>query len=214
MKQYYLSLNKCLYDKFPPIRTKEDVIFVLLEVMRYSFNFSLAPSKDIEQVNIIIYVDKMSRIIYGDKEKIHSFQLPFSVYEQEEKVCFSYNGQDVDSKSIAVLSSILQCSKKIYNSLESLIDIFMDAMEDFEIEELELQSTYWNMLLFLLMFECGYIRYDYDPIRENVEMHPLHHLDIGYSSNVTFKIGLKQQFASEDLIKLMDINAKCHYLSI
>ncbi|OON91187.1 MAG: hypothetical protein ATN33_01635 [Epulopiscium sp. Nele67-Bin001] len=210
MKQYYLPLSKCLYDKFPAIRTKEDVIWVLLEVMRYSFNFTLTPSTDSEQANIIIYIDKMSRIIYGEKEKIHSFQLPFYVYEKDEKVYFSYNGQNIDSKTIAVLSSILSNIKDIYNSIEDLIDIFMDAMSDFEIKED--MSSYWNILLFLLTFESGYIRYDYDPIRENVEMHPLHHLDIGYSSNVTFKIGLKYQFVPQDLIKLLDINANCHYL--
>ena len=56
------------------------------------------------------------------------------------------------------------------------------------------------------------MRYDHDedPQRVNLILHPINHLDFFYSSNCTFKIGLKDRIDVADLKSIMNINEKCY----
>lgn len=62
--------------------------------------------------------------------------------------------------------------------------------------------------------EKGYIRYDYDPEHENKEIHPLYHLDVNYSSGVTYKIGLNGALQIGGLKKILDTTTDCAYLTV
>jgi hypothetical protein len=63
------------------------------------------------------------------------------------------------------------------------------------------------------MLEAGYIRYDYDEEHEKGVMHPLHHLDINYSNQSTYKIGLKEEIDSITLKEILDIKNDCWFLN-
>ena len=65
----------------------------------------------------------------------------------------------------------------------------------------------------MILMEDGYIRYDYDTENENGDFHPIHHLDIFYGQNTTFKIGLKDKMTPSSMHNLLDIKQKCNYLS-
>ena len=64
-----------------------------------------------------------------------------------------------------------------------------------------------------MLFEEGYIRYDHDEINENGLLHPLFHYDIFYSSNTTFKIGLKTSINCDHFIDLLQVESNCHFLN-
>ena len=70
--------------------------------------------------------------------------------------------------------------------------------------------------MFLLSFEPGYLRYDYDDNEGRVDekTHPINHIDIFFSGNNTFKVGLRKRIVFDDLKKIVDINDVCYYLNI
>ena len=68
------------------------------------------------------------------------------------------------------------------------------------------------MILRLLSMELGYIRYDYDPEHENGKFHPLHHLDINYSSKGTYKLGMNNKIQINDFVDLLDVKKECRYI--
>jgi len=54
--------------------------------------------------------------------------------------------------------------------------------------------------------------YDHDSENEDKELHPLHHFDIFYSSNATFKIELNQILEHNHFLDIMDISTHCRYM--
>lgn len=71
----------------------------------------------------------------------------------------------------------------------------------------------WEIIKKLLVFESGYLRYDYDIQHEDGRLHPLNHLDINYSSDGTFKIGLIDSINSDEFIDILDINTESYYIA-
>lgn len=63
------------------------------------------------------------------------------------------------------------------------------------------------------MFECGYLRYDYDVEYQNGHIHPINHLDVNYSVGSTFKLGFQDIITIEDFIDILDLKTNCHYLN-
>lgn len=97
------------------------------------------------------------------------------------------------------------------NSIESIIeDAYLDVAENgYEHEEIE---QCFMLILRLLSMELGYIRYDYDPEHENGKFHPLHHLDINYSSKGTYKLGMNNKIQINDFVDLLDVKKECRYI--
>ncbi len=218
MKRYNLRINNVLRKEFCAIRSKLDIIIFLLKTMQYISSFPyeelIYSSSNPSKVDIVINVDKMSRIFYCEQDKIHTFQFPFLINIENEKFKLSYKDRDIDNELIAIILSILEREIEAFESLEAVVDIFLGTMHDFGVTNNYYSNYCWDIIMFLLMFEPGYIRYDYDNTEGRVDSikHPLNHLDFFYSSNNTFKIGLNDRFDHEKLIKLVDINDKCTYL--
>ena len=91
-------------------------------------------------------------------------------------------------------------------SAEDLIDSVFDFGDDNYIHEI------WTLIKYLLLFEDGYIRYDFDKDRESGRTHPLFHYDIFYSNKSTFKVGLYSQKAIEDFQDFLNIRTDCHFI--
>lgn len=56
------------------------------------------------------------------------------------------------------------------------------------------------------------IRYDYDPDHENGTMHPLHHLDVNYSSQGTYKLGMNRKIQTDEFVDMLDVKTACRYI--
>ena len=67
-----------------------------------------------------------------------------------------------------------------------------------------------QVLLFLTIFEDGYLRFDFhDTENFNEDFHPLHHIDLYYTNSNTFKLGLEEEMSLKKNIKIIDITEKC-----
>lgn len=218
MKRYELLLNDSLRKSLCSIRNKPDIIDYLLKIMQYISSFPYkeliySPEKS-KEVDIVINVDKMSRIFFCEQDKIHTFQFPFTINLEDEKLKFHYMEQEIDSEIITIIISIFETKESIFKSLDTTLDIFMDTMNDFGVNNKQYAEYCWNLIVYLLSFEPGYLRYDYDDAEERVDAlkHPLNHLDLFYSGNNTFKIGLDDRIDYNKLIELLNVNACCSYI--
>lgn len=194
-----------------PIRSKQEIILLLLETLKLFENPEDDTVNEIGRINI--HIDKMSRIFYITKEKYFSFLFPFSVEAQDGYYRFydSMTEYELDDKLISLLISIFKQSRILENSLEKAMDFIIESAEEYEFRDLD---KIWRLLFKLWYMEDGYIRYDYDPGRENADIHPLHHLDINYSTGATYKLGLRTSIKMEDFRNILDTRTNCSYLAI
>lgn len=217
MKSYYLNTSNFLFEKNRAIREQYDVIAYILSILEYINVRPLSHIRCMENdADVIIYVDKMSRLFWRNEVQIHSIQFPFYLRENEMYLQAEFGDRVIDSLSISILWTILKERENVMSTMESLLDGFVETMYSFDIQDSADIEFYWKLLMHLLLFEAGYLRYDYDdnPERVNPETHPKNHIDIFYSGNSTFKVGLQREIVYEEFKKIMDINNICYYLNI
>jgi len=213
MKIYEFNISQIYLDKFfRPIRSKAEVIEVLMETIRYMI---LNPTLDKEDSHgkIILRIDKMNRLFFFSKEKYFSIVFPFFARKEDNKYIFSFKNKiEVDSRLISQVISIIKCDEFKANCSLEFAQPICDYQE-------ECDENFWEFLRELLLMEDGYIRYDYDEEnhkrfkdRGEEDKHPLNHYDLFYSSHATFKIGLNSKLNEDNFIDLLDINSDCKYL--
>jgi hypothetical protein len=64
---------------------------------------------------------------------------------------------------------------------------------------------------YLLKYDLGYLRYDFDPEHEDGKIHPLNHLDICLDDSATYKIGLDREISFRDMKDILDLTTECWY---
>ena len=154
----------------------------------------------------MLIVSKMSRLFYVSDDKYFSLNFPFSVIEDGELLCFKFkNGDEIDSRFSSDIIAVIS-SPEAFMSFD--IFDFLDPV----VEIIENNCNFWSLLRDLILFEDGYIRYDYDVKHANGAIHPINHLDIFYSSGSTFKIGLKDRIDDNHLIDILNVSTDCHFL--
>ena len=149
----------------------------------------------------------MSRLFFLSDEKYFSINFPFTAIKENDGLrFFQDNLIEINSKVTSEVLGVIRESK-IFQS--NCIYDFLEPIESL-IDE---NTFYWPLLLKLFTFEDGYIRYDYDDSdRQNGDYHPVNHYDVFYTSNSTFKIGLKNKIKHDELIDLLSLESKCHYI--
>lgn len=214
MKEYKFLLTQNYIDKyFSPIRERVNIIELLMESIKYMLiNPKIDPKN--KKGEMVLKIDKMSRLFYFSENKYFSIVFPFFVKEIDSKYTFYTNFiSNIDHKLVSNVLSIIKDSK--FNAISSLT--FAELL--YETEE-EFSEPFWAFFKKLLLLEDGYIRYDYD--NENYlihkelgeeHKHPENHYDIFYSNSSTFKIGLKNRILYDDFMDLLNITTNCRYLS-
>ncbi|MCF7567695.1 hypothetical protein L3X37_04860 [Sabulilitoribacter arenilitoris] len=194
-------------DFFFPIRDKEDYVRLILNSLQY-----ILIGNDIEEVNLDdcnskmkIVVDRMSRLFFYQEGKYFSVSFPFTLllddYNNIIEVS-TFTGTIIESESVSMASSILKDG--LFQLNQSLVDYY--------IESTNIESSGIDLLEIILHSEPAYLRYDHDPVREDAKLHPLHHLDINYSSYGTYKLGLNKLIIENYFESVVNINTDCSYL--
>ncbi|WP_338981326.1 hypothetical protein [Fusobacterium nucleatum] len=204
-------LDKKLYDLLTkPIRNKTDTITIIIETITYLLIYNCFPKEDIQSYgDIIIKIEKMNRIIYSLENKIYSLGFPFNIQELDNEEYKIYDKEcniEFSNKFISILKDKLKC----YFSINDDIDEFYLKFIEADLE-LDILKEVWQVLKKFILFECGYLRYDYDEEHKNGDIHPLNHYDIYYTNTNTFKIGLDNKIDLEKFVDLLNLNTNCHY---
>lgn len=190
---------------FKPIRNKKDALIILMRVMKI---MALHEKLDAElcRGKIILQVNKMSRLFFISEQKIYSVNFPFFVSETDGRLVFkSHSHPDIDNQATSEILGLLD-SSNVFESTEFVQ--FVDPVDDACV----MDSRLWGLLRDLLVSEDGYIRYDFDTEHEDGQRHPLHHLDIFYSTSATFKIGLSKAIDHKYFADVLTLSTDCHYL--
>lgn len=189
---------------FKPIRSKSDVISLLMKSVKLMMLPPIPISNPVG--TIILKVSKMSRLFFVTDDKIFSFNFPFVVIANDECLIFrSIHSSEINSMIASQVLSVLDSTDSFENP-EVLI--FAESISDF----CQFDANFWSIFRDLLMHEDGYIRYDCDEVRNNGHLHPLHHLDVFYSSGNTFKLGVKNKISAEHFLDVLDVSTNCHYV--
>lgn len=216
MKKYKIELTtEMIMIMENKIRKKKDIIRILLEAISL-----LTYGKRVDRTTkdyLVLQFDKMKRLFIVQEHKITTFNFPFNIEENplEDKlvVIDQLTEMELDGANLAILRSIFNelIDSDEYFSLKDLDSDIEKIMDSFEIHTAK--DELWLIMKHLMEFEAGYLRRDYDSIRENGRIHPLNHLDINYSNGATYKIGLNSTKSVDELINILDSNTECSFIS-
>jgi hypothetical protein len=205
MKRYIFNISEGFFNTFfKSVRTKEHVIEIIMNSIKYMIVNDPIKDED-KKGQLILYIDKMNRLFFISEDKYFSIAFPFITKYEKGEYSFSFkNNINIDHGLISQIFSIITC--KDYKSKCSLD--FATPITEYE----EYDDSFWLFLKELLLMEDGYIRYDYDPInykkykdKDEEHKHPLHHYDLFYTSNATFKIGLERKISENEFLETLDI---------
>lgn len=209
-----LSFGNYYYERFmKPVRKQQDSILLILDILNI-----LLIGEDIsdKKGTIVIIVDKMSRLFCFVDNKYFSIVFPFDIEGAPDKnkvykIYDSVLNMEINSRMIVLMERMLAQINFVEKTIDEIIEnAYFDVSEE-EYTEIEVSNCF-NLILRLLSMELGYIRYDYDPEHENGDLHPLHHLDVNYSSKGTYKLGVKKKMKREEFVDLVDIRTDCKYV--
>ncbi len=215
MKSFELSTKKIYFREFNSIRNKKDTILLLLETIEKLLVYSeeikefsdFEVVKTEEDLRIVIYINKMKRLFYCTKNKIQSLCFPFTVILNENTVEFHHEKTLLDYSKISILKGVFK--RSTMTTLTELNDELSNDEYYNSLCENE-KEIIKQVLLFLTIFEDGYLRFDFhDTENFNEDFHPLHHIDLYYTNSNTFKLGLEEEMSLKKNIKIIDITEKC-----
>lgn len=209
-KEFTLKMSKTVLEMSEkPLRSKEEAILLLLYTIRM-FDIEKYLNDDREE-KVIIAINKMNRIFYQLNDKIFSMQFPFLIAGEtnEIRIYSSITGNIIDAQ---VLSFLIETFEKIKDE-DSTFDIIFEIIMENEYGEQSFSvEQKWQLISYLLKYDIGYLRYDYDPKNEKGKIHPLNHFDIFLDSSAAFKVGLNKRILCNEFINVLDITTECAYI--
>lgn len=214
MKKYQFKLNRELFDKASlPIRTKLDLIRLLLHSVKFISTECINEDPFLLDEKLILYVDKMSRLIFCIKDKIFSFQFPFNVKVLDSShLSISYPpSYQIDSISSSLLLAIFNRIDILNGDLDTFYNKMLEEIVENKWPDIQF-DLFFELVKDLMLFEPGYLRYDHDKDHENGALHPEHHIDFYFSSNNQMKLGLKQKIHEKWLLDMLNILTNCKYI--
>ncbi|MBB3261194.1 hypothetical protein F4827_006103 [Paraburkholderia bannensis] len=208
MKRFDLAIDKYQAEElFSAVRSKKDVIVLWMQAIKM-FLANQPAENDKKIADLSIVVRSMSRLFceLNNGDKIFSVAFPFNSKSVEGRLEFSSReGVLIDSRVSSQVLTLIQ-GNGIFDCLDfnDFIDPIFDAAD--------VDNNLWGLIRELMLVEDAYLRYDNDPDQVNGHIHPLHHIDMYYSSSGSFKIGLDQQIDKASLIGILSTETDCHYL--
>lgn len=215
-----MVIEKVLYpsesDIIPALRDRTDAAMCVLVLIKALFyERSIKASDDSVYC---WYHQEMNRFFWGnEKNSIHSIRAPFILRIEDRFEILSpiIHGQlkyEYITELYSLFQSIKDNSEGVIDSIEWLDNEFSDMLQQHQVTDRHDIESLWCLFWILCTFEPGYLRYDYDPKRECGQIHPLYHLDINYSKQGTYKIGLKHNLNINNFINLLLLSSECGYL--
>ncbi|MCY6487730.1 hypothetical protein [Actinobacillus pleuropneumoniae] len=203
------------------IKDKIQIIKVWLEIAEKLLNYEYTEKNDIPLCsNELVCLVKQNYYwrlyildkFYPEHRKIIVMSFPFYIYFPElGNIMLKFQDKVIRNREISMIRSTLEYTFNDRLRLP-LYDSIIEVLNDMELQD-EYAIFLNDIMLWLLSFNDGYIRYDYDFEHENGSIHPLYHLDIFFSNYATFKIGLARRYQINDLLDLLDQEKSCKYLN-
>ncbi|MDD6150467.1 MAG: hypothetical protein PUB47_07400 [Bacteroides sp.] len=204
-----LSLNLLPYQRsklFLHATSVRDIMFVFLTALEY-IQYWRGNPKALKRPYLLLDLEDTRRVFLVDKDKIISFGFRLNVKTQLSDITDPTNfvsgiylrKYTITAREISEAKQILNsCSDKDYLYCYSALE------EDTVISE----STLY-LFEHLLFSEWGYLRYDHDPSHAVEGFHPSEHLDVCFSHDISYKLGLKKVIEVSGMIDLINQKTRC-----
>ncbi len=201
------------------IRHRIDIISAIItacEMIITNQFSSLIDETYLEQENYpFILIDNTSRLFIFEDNKFFSVAFPFQINTEKNQISFL---------SIPISLGVLSIITSVFSDFDERKSIvyFTETIlnnEEYKYLPNEECQTIEELVAYLLSYEIGYIRYDNDP--KNFEkyrllgkpnLHPQNHLDINYSSNATFKLGLNSSINIRQFWDCINSDTDCWFV--
>lgn len=205
---------------FSAIRKKAEVIKIILKTCELIVTNSYISVDQIENIssstNSFVIIDKMSRLFVISKDKMFSIHFPFTINTDSHSI--SFLNQKISASILSILQTVFWETNDD-TTIESIIEILWNETDEYDISSQD-KGFLDRLALFLISFEPGYIRYDFDlntaqeyEKRGINHIHPKYHFDIYYSNATTFKVGIENEISYETFIDVLNKQTTCYYLS-
>lgn len=215
MKCFYFEMTEELYKQAShPIRTKEDIIALLVNTIKLLVSMPAIAERDCRQENkIILFVDKMSRLFFCMKDKIFTVNFPFSVFESDttESITIRYRHVEIDSYLSSLIISVFVDNETYAIPMDDMKEFVFQHMAENGWDDADPDDV-CEIIKKLAIFEAGYLRYDHDEERANGRLHPENHIDFCYESSNEIKVGIDTLVDYKWMIDLANINTECKFL--
>lgn len=189
------------------ISTFFDYLTMIFDICDYIYTNKSSISKDaglpLSVFNVIIRDNRA--FVYFNRDKYVSVYFPFGFSSSDDR--FYLNKYLIDTKRISHLRTILDSIKNEGSFLEGMKncnDGVSPSDPDYATDEDK------DVFSEVCMLEAGYLRFDFDTKNAKGKIHPLNHLDINYSKDATYKIGLHEKMKPEMFLQILD-NSKERY---
>lgn len=196
----------------------KNIISLWIELLNFIQRSHYYPQSDSGVGKLLIKkFNKMNRAFIALPDKIISVNFPFSISTSDGVIKFrTLHCDNITNEVISKISWLLN-EKNILEHDKQLVDFLDDMIQE---DESFIDET-WLLLKDLLVVDHGYLRYDHDPSPERVSKpedpnphsHPLHHIDIFFDKNSSFKLGLDNKIDITSFIDLLDLKTNCHFLT-
>jgi hypothetical protein len=207
MAQYRFELDSIQTRwAFVPIRSKYDFAEILLQAIKVMLTPTNPPEEQVAS-RLTLHIAKMSRLFFSTPKKIFSINFPFVAnVKADGLLSFSSHAHPkIDERATSIALGLLTDIRRPGVSVFDLATYVEEATA--------VDPHAWELLLELLTVEDGYIRYDDDAERASGHRHPQHHIDVFYSNQTTFKLGLLTRSTNEDLLDMLDVLTDCHFVA-
>ena len=213
----YNDLIKNFHD-LTSIRSKFDVILLMLntvKVFEYNnhkitdfTNCDIVQNED--SLKILVYINKMQRIFFCTKNKIHSFCFPFSINFDGTKYDILYKDFKIEIETVLLLIDIF--SSKITTVDDIISNLWQNEIYNAKTDQYKCVVD--SLLHYLLIFEDGYLRFDFkDTENYDALKHPENHIDFFYTNANSFKLGIEYNSKLTKHLDIIDRDKKCFYIS-
>lgn len=206
---FYLNLTdkkgrEGLFRKITNVRDFLAVKLTLLELLITQWDNSC----DKETCSFpYLHVDDnvLKRAFIVSNNKIISFGFGLTIqHKNNHIVAFGIEARRITAKQISEAQSIL----RLLNEGSLYKEVDDDDLEQTPSKEGKFLFEY------LLFEESGYVRYDYDRQTKNEVNHPKHHLDVNFTPNYSYKLGLGRSIDEVEYGRILNKNEYCRKLNL
>lgn len=198
------------------IRHKIDLMSISISLMIKLSNLDFNSNLNSSTNCVFIKSKDTHRYCIISENQIMSAILPFR-FDFDCELNFNHYCDLIDLNDLYILS---MCISKIKYEIDNAIDLLSDdirsIIDEVLIDELNLDKIqefkYKKLLNHMFFQEDGYLRFDYDEENSNGHLHPLNHIDINFSNNSTFKLGLKERIDFHTFWDILRSDTNCFYL--
>lgn len=192
------------------ITSPKSFVIALLKLLELINTWGVCEDpKQVKMPYLYVDTDKLKRAFIVKSNQIVSFAFPFAIYTKtdalgKDKLYINYWDKQLDDVIIShamTIARTLDLKKSTYAAQAKSID-FGDPTKVIAAKVFEVA----------LALEPSYVRYDYDAKACNGIIHPLHHLDVNYSSDYTYKIGLYGELQRDSITTIISNEEKCWYV--